>query len=218
MQRNGFFAHSEALLLAMLADSDEEIRTQAVETILEIRSKASSGGQLPSCSIEGDCLDEHDDDDEEEVQEGDEEDHDDEEVEEGEADDAFTWEPSERNAILTANVRKYLVPKINFDATSYTQLIDLQRAGITEPPLTLDLSDTQISAFKTTPFEVPNYPCHTQAVERAVRLVSQASSKVVGQKARDGYIRQRIRARKELKKFATKQDFFPKIEAYSRSD
>jgi len=118
----------------------------------------------------------------------------------------------------TANVRKYLVPKINFDATSYTQLIDLQRAGITEPPLTLDLSDTQISAFKTTPFEVPNYPCHTQAVERAVRLVSQASSKVVGQKARDGYIRQRIRARKELKKFATKQDFFPKIEAYSRSD
>ena len=149
----------------MLADSDEEIRTQTVETILEIRSKASSSGQPPLCSAEEeDCLDE--DDDEEEVEEGDddEEDDDDEEVEEGEADDAFTWEPSEENAILTSNVRKYVVPKINFKATSYTQLIDLRGAGITEPPLTLALSD----AFKTTPFEVPNYPCHTQAVERAV--------------------------------------------------
>ena len=126
------------------------------------------------------------DDDEEEVEEGDD---DDDEVKEGEADDAFTWEPSEENAILTSNVRKYVVPKINFKATSYTQLIGLRGAVIAELPLTLALSDAQISAFKTTPSEVPNYPCHIQAVERAVRLVSQASSKVVGQKARDGYIR-----------------------------
>ena len=127
---------------------------------MEIRSKSSSSGQLLLCSAEEeDCLDE--DDDEEEVEEGDD---DDDEVEEGEADDAFTWEPSEENAILTSNVRKYVVPKINFNATSYTQLIDLRGTGITEPPLTLALSD----AFKTTPFEVPNYPCHTQAVERAI--------------------------------------------------
>ena len=70
------------------------------------------------------------DDDEEEVEEGDD---DDDEVEEGEADDAFTWEPSEENGILTSNVRKYVVPKINFNATSYTQLIDLRGTGITEP-------------------------------------------------------------------------------------
>ena len=80
-------------------------------TILEIRSKARSSDQPASCSSEkGYCLDEDDDDDDE--------------FEEGEADDAFTWEPSERNAILTSNVRKYVVPKINFDATSYTYLID----------------------------------------------------------------------------------------------
>lgn len=42
MQRNGFFAHSEAVLLAMLADSEKEIRDQAVNTILAIRSGASS--------------------------------------------------------------------------------------------------------------------------------------------------------------------------------
>ena len=93
----------------------------------------------------------------------------------------------------------------------------MNKAGLTEPPLTLSLSDSQIISFKETPFEVPNYPCYTQAVKRAVHLISEASSKVVGQKARDGYIRQRIRARKELKKFATKRDFFPKVEDYNRS-
>ena len=191
MQRNGFFAHSEAVLLAMLADSEKEIRVQAVNTILAIRSGASSQSQPATSS--------NDDDDDD----GSDKEDEDDEVEEAEEDDAFTFEASERKAILTSTVRKYVVPKINFKATSYTQLIDLQKPGITEPPLTLSLSDAQISSFKETPFEVPSYLCHTQAVERAVRLVSEASSKVVGQKARDGYIRQRIRARKELKKFAT---------------
>ena len=205
MQRNGFFAHSEAVLLAMLADSEKEIRVQAVNTILAIRSGASSQSQPATSS--------NDDDDDDGSDEEDEED----EVEEAEEDDAFTFEASERKAILTSTVRKYVVPKINFKATSYTELIDLNKAGLTEPPLTLSLSDSQIISFKETPFKVPNYPCHTQAVKRAVRLVSEASSKVVGQKARDGYIRQRICARKELKKFATKRDFFPKVEDYNRS-
>ena len=144
------------------------------------------------------------------------EEDDDNEVEDGEADDAFTFERSEKKAILTSSIRKYIVPKINFDATSYTQLIDWENPGITEPPLTLSMTDAQITAFKTSPFDVPHYPYHTQAVERGVHLVSEASSKVVGQKARDGFIRQRIHARKELKKFATKKDFFPKVEAYSK--
>ena len=167
MQKNGFFAHSEAVLLAMLADSEKEIRVQAVNTILAIRSGASSQSQPATSS--------NDDDDDDGSDEEDEED----EVEEAEEDDAFTFEASERKAILTSTVRKYVVPKINFKATSYPELIDLNKAGLTEPPLTLSLSDSQIISFKETPFEVPNYPCHTQAVERAIRLVSEASSKLL---------------------------------------
>ena len=147
MPRNGFFAHSEAVLLAMLADSEKEIWDQAVNTILAIRSGASSQSQPATCS--------NDDDDDDGSDEEDEED----EVEEAEEDDAFTFEASERKAILTSTVRKYVVPKINFKATSYTELIDLNKAGLTEPPLTLSLSDSQIISFKDTPFEVPNYPC-----------------------------------------------------------
>ena len=42
----------------------------------------------------------------------------------------------------------------------------------------------------TAPFFVPNYPCHTQSVERGVKLVSEASQAVNGQAQRDGFIRQ----------------------------
>ena len=54
------------------------------------------------------------------VEHGVDEEDDDDEVEEGEEDDAFVLEPAERKAILNAKIRKYALPKINFQATSYT--------------------------------------------------------------------------------------------------
>ena len=122
-------------------------------------------------------------------------------------------EPYERNAISSSNIRKFVIPKINFAATSYTELIDWNKANLTEPPLTKMLSDDEIKSFDEIPFEVPKYPCHTQAVERAIRLVSEASTSVVGFEARDGFIRQRIRSRKELNTFDSKKDYFPKIDS-----
>ena len=78
------------------------------------------------------------------------EEDDDNEVEDGEADDAFTFERSEKKAILTSSIRKYIVPKINFDATSFTQLIDWENPGMTEPPLTLSMTDAQITLMSLT--------------------------------------------------------------------
>ena len=43
--------------------------------------------------------------------------------------------------------------------------------------------------FALHPFQPPKYKCHTQAVERAVKLVTEAASSVVGEEARDGFIR-----------------------------
>ena len=40
--------------------------------------------------------------------------------------------------------------------------------------------------------KLPPYSCHTQAVERTVQLVTQASKKVCGQEERDGFIRNTI--------------------------
>ena len=54
---------------------------------------------------------------------------------------------------------------------------------------------------------MPAYPCHTQAVKRAIQLVTEASSLVIGHEAREGFISQRILARKGLKGHASKKDF-----------
>ena len=65
--------------------------------------------------------------------------------------------------------------------------------------------------------KVPNYPCHTQAVERGVKLVSEASAAAIGQEAREGFICQRIKERKVLNKFESKKDYYPKVEAATSS-
>ena len=199
MQRNAYFAHPEAILLSMLADSDEEVRSQAVNTIMTIRMK-SDQARADLC--------------EEDNGRGvDEEDEDEEEPPEGEDDDAFRLDPSEDHAISNSKVRKFVLPKVNFNATSYTELIDWESAKLTEPPFTLDFKEADLLAIKEAPLEVPHYPCHTQAVERAIKIVSEASAAVVGQEAREGFISQRIKERQELTKFESKRDYFQKVEA-----
>ena len=80
----------------------------------------------------------------------------------------------------------------------------------------MSLTNEQLTAIQDSLLRVPDYPCHTQAVERAVHLVTEASASVIGQDARDGFIRQRIQSRKELKMHATKKDFFPRLETHPK--
>ena len=153
LQRNAYFAHPEAILLAMLADDDADIRAQAVNQILTIRMKAQN---LDDQSNEGDVNDGRGVDD----LDKNEEDEDDE--------DSLQWEPSEIAAISSSKVRKYILPKINFKAETYTELIDWETSQLSEPPFTLTMTNEQLTSLKDSPLEVPAYPCHTQAVERAI--------------------------------------------------
>ena len=194
LQRNAYFAHPEAILLAMLADDDA---AQAVNQILTIRMKAQN---LDDQSNEGDVNDGRGVDDLDEN----EEDEDDE--------DCLQLEPSEIAAISSSKVWKYILPKINFKAETYMELIDLETLHLSEPPFILTMTNEQLTSLKDSPLEVPAYPCHTQAVERAIWLVTEASSSVIGHKAREGFIRQRILARKGLKGHASKKDFFARLE------
>ena len=197
LQRNAYFAHPEAILLAMLADDDADIRAQAVNQILTIRMKAQN---LDDQSNEGDVNDGRGVDDLDEN----EEDEDDE--------DCLQLEPSEIAAISSSKVWKYILPKINFKAETYTELIDWETSHLSEPPFILTMTNEQLTSLKDSPLEVPAYPCHTQAVERAIWLVTEASSSVIGHEAREGFIRQRILARKGLKGHASKKDFFARLE------
>ena len=93
------------------------------------------------------------------------------------------------------NIRTSKIPNINFDADNFCDMIDWQNAVVTPPPLLHDVANkcddviwkainegTQISSGN----ELLNIPCHTQAVQRMIKLVTTASTKICGQKSRDG--------------------------------
>lgn len=108
-------------------------------------------------------------------------------------------------------IRKFEIPAFNFDCASYIGLINWQECTVTESPLTKYLSDQTIIDFiKTGDFpkeDLWKLPCHTQAVERGVKLVTESSLAVCGEKNRDGWIRTTIESRKKMPKFTTKSEY-----------
>uniref|UniRef100_A0A2S2QAQ6 Uncharacterized protein n=1 Tax=Sipha flava TaxID=143950 RepID=A0A2S2QAQ6_9HEMI len=82
---------------------------------------------------------------------------------------------SEARKYKLNNIRVFTVPKLNFKATNYTEIIFWDQVKIYEPPLTknLDLRN---------PIKIINIPSHCQAVERNVRLVTESAVAVCGSK------------------------------------
>jgi len=108
-------------------------------------------------------------------------------------------------------IRKFVIPTLNFDAKNYIDLIDWQNADVTEPPLLEDISvdelEMLVASGETPVTDFLRYPCHTQAVERAVKLITEALASVCGEKARDGFIRVRLESRTIMPYFNTKEDY-----------
>ncbi|GBL74011.1 hypothetical protein AVEN_230928-1 [Araneus ventricosus] len=79
--------------------------------------------------------------------------------------------------------RIFQVSKIDFKAKDYFALINWKRGGRLEPLLLMNVPFKEIEALvkvgKTE--EWSKYPCHTQAVERCICLVSEASESVYGE-------------------------------------
>ena len=148
--RNAYWAHPECLLLSMLTDSDEQVRTTAVEKILSIRGDQEYGEN---------------------------------------------------------STRKFIIPKLNFKASDYTDLIDWTAESLYEPSLTTALSPTELSGFKSAPLTLPGYPAHTQSVERLVKQTSRAADTVAGYSARDGFLRASAKSREMMPRFESKQDY-----------
>ena len=79
-------------------------------------------------------------------------------------------------------VRNFKIPNINTEALNYYEAIDLQSVEVTEPPSTMSMGIEQIIAFRDSGeiWQVPNLPCHTQAVERMIKLVTELALCVAG--------------------------------------
>ena len=108
IQHNDFYAHPKAILRSMLADEDPSLRKQAVEKILAIRADLAKSTE-----------ENEEEEEEDEVEEDDEwEDEEDIDAEE------LILDATEKAAIQNSTVREFQVPKINFKATSYPNLIN----------------------------------------------------------------------------------------------
>ena len=66
----------------------------------------------------------------------------------------------------------------------YVDLVDWRIEQKTEPPLTMSLSEDIIISALDKPLILPNFPNHTQAVERTVPVVTEACKQKVGYPAR----------------------------------
>lgn len=106
--------------------------------------------------------------------------------------------------------RIFQVPLINFNATSYIDLIKWEE-NLTEPPLLKNLSEREIQNIVESGGESKSLflklPCHTQAVERAVRITTESSVSQCTRKSRLGAIKSKLESRKVMPKFETKKDF-----------
>ena len=60
---------------------------------------------------------------------------------------------------------------------------------------------------KAVKLEIKPYKVHTQSVERAVKLVTQASISVYGPEARDGFVKATVLSRRIMPKLNSKKEF-----------
>src|SRR5437867_9691702 len=115
-------------------------------------------------------------------------------------------------AHLSEQIRRFKVAaKLIFDALEYFNMFDTAICPISEPPVIKAMTDAELKdliTMEVTPTVIfPKFPCHTQAVERHVKLVNEAVKAVCGQKSRDGFIRARVASRQLMPTFESKCEF-----------
>ena len=115
-----------------------------------------------------------------------------------------------KEAASPSAIRQFRVPKLNFGAENYIDLVDWITVEKYDPPVLKNITDSQLQAYVDSGSVIqnlPTFPCHTQSVERAIKLVTEASAAVCGQGRRDGFIRARVESRKMYKSFQSKSSY-----------
>lgn len=110
---------------------------------------------------------------------------------------------------IKKGVRVNEVPKateINDNASQWWELIDWTKTIWFEPPATMKISENELqeALLSGELLKLPQFSNNSQSVERAVKLVSDASSKVYGQDARHQRILGILKSREDRKPFQNK--------------
>ncbi|GBN89202.1 hypothetical protein AVEN_39737-1 [Araneus ventricosus] len=104
------------------------------------------------------------------------------------------------------SIRSFQPPKINFPATYYIEMNHWNTITLSPSPLLRKFSNQEIwsivqSVGTADEWNFDKFPCHTQAVERFLKLVTEASQKVMGSNSRDGFIRTTLLSRSSMPSF-----------------
>ena len=91
-------------------------------------------------------------------------------------------------------------------------MVNGQDSQLSEPPVTVKHSDEDISKFalessRMSDHMMQHFPCHTQTVEREIKLATEALLSVAGQGKRDCMIENEIKSGCKMSKLDSKNDF-----------
>jgi hypothetical protein len=98
-------------------------------------------------------------------------------------------------------------PDINFDAEDWSTLIDVSSLDCHEPPCVRNLSNAELESMRAVLHQPPKFPLHSQSVERAVKLTSEASTTSYIWQKRHNYIIAKNKSRAERPEFRSKKDY-----------
>lgn len=114
----------------------------------------------------------------------------------------------EKTSTIGDKIRKFIVPQVNFNATSYLSLINFNELVLTVPPVVANFTRETLEELHRSDVgkNIWKIPCHSQAVERSVKLVTEASAAVT-ESNRHGHILNKVSSRAKISKFESKKDF-----------
>ena len=145
IQHNAFYAHPENILLAMITDQRANIRELGYRKIMKARK------------LEGDKTGER------QVN--------------PEATEArkSRGRPKKKSRVEMTGIRVFQIPTLNFEAKDYYELISWEEGTVTPPPILAYVSGEDLYQFVTNSehpaVDFVDFPCHTQSVERIVKVV-----------------------------------------------
>jgi hypothetical protein len=99
------------------------------------------------------------------------------------------------------------IPAINFEAEEWAKLIDVSSLQCHEPPCVRHLSNTELEEMKTVQHQPPHFPLHSQSVERAVKLTTEASTTSYIWQKRHNSIIAKNKSRLQRPEFRTKKTY-----------
>ena len=114
--------------------------------------------------------------------------------------------PSKRKQAANNGPRTFNLPKPNYDAVSYANMIIWEDAQKTEPPLLKDYDDERLQQLQKSPLQL-DISSNTQFVERQIRVVTQKGTLAADPKVRDGLAKATLGSYKKMPRYKSKADF-----------